>query len=417
MIYLSRREREEQKKKEQQAQSQNKTPRVSPTYHPPNTGRNIYQQAGSSIGARATQNNRPATVSPPYIPPVNKTVQKTSTRPITAPQNNLPKSTTINKTYTPPSLDTVQAGRYDRGDPFSYTDSAGVQRSNTMIARNTGKIRHPKTPPSYEKIAERAEQVYNEYKEHRKAYKDRFGRFEHPEIYYGWAKQKKTLANLQKEYQQLLGYLNQHYREMEIEPMFSIEGTPGDLNIYKGQIDTAFSDLKRYTDISDGMPDPAYVQQRLTFAARMQKAVDVAEQNIAANSTRRQMDFMPTFPAADEAANQANAMQESAGEEIDSSKSERYNFHDNVLTDADKEETSDSSYKSYDASECLSKYLFAVQQTIIFADNMAGAGSTSGYAGYGIVIAMNSYQANQYKKGYESGRGVRFYNPWHIVPQ
>ena len=70
-------------------------------------------------------------------------------------------------------------------------------------------------------------------------------------------------------------------------------------------------------------------------------------------------------------------------------------------------------YKDYTAVECESLADRALELLTIYSNNMSGATGTGGYAGYGIVIAMYSYQYQQYLAGSKKN-GVRYYNDWNI---
>ena len=70
-------------------------------------------------------------------------------------------------------------------------------------------------------------------------------------------------------------------------------------------------------------------------------------------------------------------------------------------------------YTDYSASDCEGLADRALELLTIYSNNMAGANGTGGYAGYGIVIAMYSYQYQQYLAG-SKNNGVRYYNAWNI---
>ena len=70
----------------------------------------------------------------------------------------------------------------------------------------------------------------------------------------------------------------------------------------------------------------------------------------------------------------------------------------------------------YTATQCYYKMLEAARFAETYANNMSGSSTTGGYAAYGAVIYMYQYQANQYGKGYNAGKGkgVIYYGPLNI---
>ena len=136
----------------------------------------------------------------------------------------------------------------------------------------------PAAPKSFEDAAERAQTLFEELRQAQSDYDRQFGNSQYPERYCGYAEQTERLQALTAEFESVLDYMLEHYKEMDAEPMFQISGTPGDISVYRQQAEDALSKLADYMALGAGLADPDYVLQQLTFAARMQRTLEQAEQ-------------------------------------------------------------------------------------------------------------------------------------------
>ena len=67
--------------------------------------------------------------------------------------------------------------------------------------------------------------------------------------------------------------MRRHYREMDVEPLFQISGTAGDLTPYQQQVSAMMSEMEDYIEASNGLPDPTALNQMQTNIVRLQAAI------------------------------------------------------------------------------------------------------------------------------------------------
>jgi len=126
---------------------------------------------------------------------------------------------------------------------------------------------------TYEQATAQAQRSYDKYRAKQKAFDEKYGGLEHPEQYYGYRQRSQELGRLQEECVKMVDHMRRHYREMEVEPLFTLSGPVEDPEPYQQQVSAMMSEMEDYIEASNGLPDPTALNQMQTNIVRLQAAL------------------------------------------------------------------------------------------------------------------------------------------------
>lgn len=128
---------------------------------------------------------------------------------------------------------------------------------------------------NYETAVEEAQSFYTEHERLREDFEERYGGKENPEIYWGYETRKTELEQTRTKLEQMLGYMNTHYSDMTVEPLFTLSGPVEDPEPYQQQVSAMMSAMEDYIESTNGLPDPTELSDT---ARATSEAVDHASQ-------------------------------------------------------------------------------------------------------------------------------------------
>ena len=126
---------------------------------------------------------------------------------------------------------------------------------------------------TYEQATAQAQRSYDKYRAKQKAFDEKYGGLEHPEQYYGYRQRSQELGRLQEECVKMVDLMRRHYREMDVEPLFTLSGPVEDPEPYQQQVSAMMSEMEDYIEASNGLPDPTALNQMQTNIVRLQAAI------------------------------------------------------------------------------------------------------------------------------------------------
>ncbi len=155
----------------------------------------------------------------------------------------------------------------------------GTEYINRVAASTPGAAPEPERPTapavtSYAEAAERAQELYDEIQGKQTFYDETYGGLSQPERYWKYGERTEELETLKAEYQTILDYMVEHYKEMDAEPLFSFQGTLGTGDVYHQQAQDAENEAVQYRETTKGLPDPIELHELLAYAARMNKTLE-----------------------------------------------------------------------------------------------------------------------------------------------
>ncbi len=96
---------------------------------------------------------------------------------------------------------------------------------------------------SFSEASERAFELYDEIRQAQKKYDETYGGLSNPDRYWKYTERTEELERLKAEYQMVLDYMMEHYKEMSVDPLFRFQGRLNTGNIYHQQAQEAEDEI------------------------------------------------------------------------------------------------------------------------------------------------------------------------------